>query len=145
MVFTGSCQWQGAKTPGFHGICRVLSVASDQNPWFSLHLQGLVSGKWPKPMIFMVFAGSCQWQVAKNHGFHGICRVLSVASGHNPWLSWYLQGLVTGKWPKPTGFHGICGVLPVASGPSRPGKGRLAPGPDCKFSILIYIYIYIYI
>ena len=84
------------KITGSSGIYRVLSVARGQNPWFSWYLQGLVSGKWPKPMVFMVFAGSCQWQVAKTHGFHGICRVLSVASGHNPWLSWYLQGLVSG-------------------------------------------------
>ena len=102
MVFTGSCQWQVAKTQGFHGICRVLSVASCQNPWFSWHLQGLVSGKWPKP--------------TKTHGFHGIYVFLSVASGQNPRFSRYFQGLVSG------------------SGPSHLGKVRLAPGLDCNFS-----------
>ena len=82
---------------GFHGFCRVLSVASGKITGSSWYLQGLVSGKGPKPMVFMVFAGSCQWQVTKTHDFHGICWVLSVASGQNPGFSWYLQGLVSGK------------------------------------------------
>ena len=79
MVFTGSCQWQGAKTHGFHGICRVLSMVSDQNPRFSRYLLGLVSGQWPKPRDFIVFAGSSQWQATKHHGLHGCCRVSSAA------------------------------------------------------------------
>ena len=45
---------------GFHGFCRVLSVASGKITGSSGYSQGLVRGKGPKPMVFMVFAGSCQ-------------------------------------------------------------------------------------
>ena len=48
---------------GFHVFFSVLSVASGKITGSSWYLQGLVSGKGPKPMVFMVFAGS--WQLPR--------------------------------------------------------------------------------
>ena len=79
---------------GFHCICRALAVASGQNPRFSLYLQGLGSGKWPKPMVFMALAVLS----SPNPCFHGICRVLAVASGQKQsFFSWFLQGFGGGQ------------------------------------------------
>ena len=100
-----------AAARGFPGICWVLSVAGGQNPRFSRYLLGPGSGRWPKPKVFMVFAGSNQLQVAKTHGFHSICRVLPVASGPCQW-----------QVVKTLGFRGICRVLAVARGLSHVKK-----------------------
>ena len=63
-----------AKTPGFHCICRVLSVARGLFMVFtgSCQLQRALPVANGARGLFMVFTGSCQLQ-----------RALPVANGHN--------------------------------------------------------------
>ena len=115
---------------GVHGFCRSPRPASCY-PWlgFSWFLQGLVRGKWQNNWVVMVFTGSCQWQGAKTHGFHGICRVLSVASGQNPWV-----------------FMVFAGSCQLQVGPQKLEKPDRCQGLTAIFlSRYIYIYIHTYI
>ncbi len=75
----------------------------------------------------------CPWFERRRKGGHvsclSVCCPWPVSCCSCPWL----EGLVSGKWPKHHGFHWFCRVLSAASGPSWAQTFQFG-GPDFPVS-----------